>query len=125
MKRHALALALVLTASAASVSAADTDGAYWSQRPETCRNFVRFIAANERKTEMIAVRNWVAGYLSAYNRQTPQTYDITGLSDFEQVLRRVERFCKDNQFADVGEAMAAITEELHATRHQTKRQAGR
>lgn len=118
-------LALALAAATSALHAADRDGAYFSQRPESCREFLRVHAAGERKTESVAVRSWISGYLTAYNRQTPETYDVTGITDFEQVLRMVERFCKTNSFADLATAMEEVTAELHTTRHQTKRQAGR
>jgi hypothetical protein len=123
MKR--IVLSLTLAACAASLQAADKDGAYWSQRADNCREFVRVHPTGERRPETVGVRNWVAGYITAYNRQTPETYDISGIADFEQVLLSVEKFCKANPLADLGAAMEAVTEELRSTRHQTRRQAGR
>ncbi len=123
MKRILLALTLAL--GAAPLQAADKDGAYWSQRADSCREFLRVHPAGERRSESVGIRNWVAGYITAYNRQTPETYDITGIADFEQVLLSIERFCKANPLADVGAAMEAVTDQLHQTRYQTKRQAGR
>ena len=123
MKR--LCLALVLTAAAASLPAADHDRAYWSQRPASCRDFLKVYRSDERKPESEPVRNWIAGYLSAYNRQTPETYDILGTTDFERVLKAVEQHCKDNPLSDMSAAMEAVTVDLYATRHQTRRQAGR
>lgn len=123
MKRFVLALALAT--GTAPLAAADRDGAYWSQRPASCREFLRAHPTGERTPESSAVRNWVAGYVTAFNRQTPDTYDITGIADFEQLLQSVERFCKANPLADVGAAMESVTEQLHPTRYQTKRQAGR
>jgi len=123
MKR--IVLAVALSACAAPLAAADKDGAYWSQRPDGCREFLRVHPAGERRPESVGVRNWIAGYITAYNRQTPDTYDITGIADFEQVVLSVERFCKASPFADLSAAMEAVTEQLHPTRYQTKRQAGR
>lgn len=123
MKR--LVLALTLAAAAAPLAAADKDGAYWSQRPDSCREFLRVHPTGERRPESVGVRSWISGYLSAYNRQTPDTFDITGITDFEQVVLSVEKFCKANPLADVSAAMEAVTDQLHPTRHQTKRQAGR
>ena len=119
------ALALAVLSNAQPGWAADRDGAYASQRPDTCRGFMRVHAASERRAESVAIRNWIAGYITAYNRQTPETYDVTGIGDFDQVLRLVERFCKANELADLAAAMETVTAELHPTRHQTQRQAGR
>lgn len=119
-----LVLALALAA-AAPVRAADRDGAYFSQRPDSCREFLRVHRSGERRPEAAAVRGWIAGYITAYNRQTADTYDITGITEFDQVLQLVEKFCKDNALSNLGGAMEAVTEELHPTRYLTRRQAGR
>ena len=120
-----LFLALALTAAAAPLPAADRDRAYWSQRPASCRDFLKVYRSDERKPESEPVRNWIAGYISAYNRQTPDTYDILGATDFDHVLKAVEQHCKDNPLSDMSAAMEAVTADLSATRHQTRRQAGR
>ena len=122
MKR--IVLALALAAGAGPLLGADKQLAYWSQRPASCRDFLRVYRADERKPESEGVRNWIAGYVSAFNRQTPDTYDIVGVSKFEQVLQSVERFCKENPLSDVAAAMEAVTTDLYPARHQTRRQAG-
>ena len=123
MKR--IVLVLALAANSVPLPAADHDRTYWSQRPASCRDFLRVYRADDRKPESEPVRNWVAGYISAYNRQTPETYDILGTTEFDRVLLAVERFCKDNALSDVGAAMEAVTADLYPARHQTRRQAGR
>ena len=123
MKR--IVLVLALASNCVTVRAADHDRAYWSQRPASCRDFLKVYRADDRKPESEPVRNWIAGYISAYNRQTPETYDILGTTEFDRVLPAVERFCKDNALSDVGAAMEAVTADLYPTRHQTRRQAGR
>ena len=123
MKR--IVLVLALAANSVPLPAADHDRTYWSQRPASCRDFLRVYRADDRKPESEPVRNWVAGYISAYNRQTPETYDILGTTEFDRVLLAVERFCKDNALSDVGAAMEVVTADLYPARHQTRRQAGR
>ena len=123
MNRIFLALTLVMCA--CPIFAADKDRAYGSQRPASCRDFLKVYRADDRRPEFEPVRNWIAGYITAYNRQTPDTYDIVGTSDFEHVLQSVERHCKDDPFSNVGAAMEAVTADLYPTRHQTRRQAGR
>ena len=120
-----IVLALALAASAVQLRAADKDGAYGSQRPDNCREVLRIHPAGERRPETAGMRSWIAGYITAFNRQTPETYDITGITEFEQVLHAIEQFCKANPLADVGAAMEAVTDQLQPTRYQTKRQAGR
>lgn len=125
MKRILFALIFCGTAVSAPAVAADNEGAYWSQRPESCREFRRVTSSDKRTPALMNIRGWIAGYLTAYNRQTPDTYDILGLSEFEAAMQSIENFCKAHPLENLTAAMEALTEEFHARRHQTKRQAGR
>lgn len=123
MKRLLLVIALC-TAPLPSL-AADEDGEYWSQRAESCRDLQRALRSSDRTAAMANIRGWVAGYITAYNRRTADTYNILGPTDFETVMESVERFCKVNSLENLTTAMERITDDLHSTRHRTKRQGGR
>ncbi len=125
MKRTLIALTLCVAALPATAPAADEGGAYWSQRAESCRDFRSAIGADTRTTVQANIRGWIAGYLTAYNRMAPETYDILGISDIEAAMQTIENFCKANPLDNLSAAMEALTEEFNARRHQTKRQAGR
>ncbi len=125
MKRILIALTLCAAAIPSAAPAADDGGAYWSQRPETCRAFRSAIAAESRTPALANIRNWIAGYLTAYNRMAPDTYDILGIGEFEAAMQSIENYCKAHPLDNLSTAMEAVTEEFHARRHQTKRQAGR
>ena len=122
MKR--ILVATALCAAAASAMAADVDGAYWSQRPESCREFRRLLALQERTPALMNIRGWVAGYVTAFNRQTPETYDILGVTDFEGALQFIDGYCKAHPLDNLTKAMEALTEDLYPKRHHTRRQAG-
>src|SRR5215212_5678992 len=120
MKRILFALMLCL---ATSAMAADADGSYFSQRPESCREFRRLQGSDERTAAVTYIRGWVSGYLTAYNRQTTETYDILGLMDFDAALRFIDGYCKAHPLDNLTAAMEALTEELFPRRHRTRRQA--
>jgi hypothetical protein len=122
MKR--ILLAIVLGMAAAPAMAADADGAYWSQRPESCREFRRLQSSDERTPALVNIRSWLAGYITAYNRQTPDTYDVLGATDFDTALRFIDGYCKAHPLDSLTAAMEALTESLYPTRHRTRRQAG-
>jgi len=122
MKR--ILVAIALGAAASSASAADADGAYWSQRPESCREFRRVQSSDERTPASMNIRGWIAGYITAYNRQTADTYDVLGITDFDSALRFIDGYCKAHPLDNLTAAMEALTESLYATRHRTRRQAG-
>lgn len=122
MKR--ILIAMTLCAAAASVTAADTEGAYSPQRPESCREFRRVLSSDERTPARMNIRGWIAGYLTAFNRQTPETYDVLGLTDFDGTLRFIDGYCKAHPLDNLATAMEALTEDLYPRRHRTRRQAG-
>ncbi len=122
MKR--ILFAIALSAVPAATMAADTDGAYGSLRPESCREFRRVIASDERTPSLMNIRGWIAGYITAYNRQTPDTYDILGVTEFDAALRFIDGYCKAHPLDNLTAAMEALTEDLYAKRHRTRRQAG-
>lgn len=125
MKRTLIALTLCVAALPAPAPAADDGGAYWSQRPESCRNFRRAMSADSRTPAFTNIRNWIAGYLTAYNRMAPDTYDILGIAEIDAAVQSIENYCKAHPLDNLSAAMEAVTEEFHAKRYQTKRQAGR
>ena len=122
MKR--IVLAMMLCAAAMPAMAADNDGAYWSQRPDSCRDFRRVQAKEERTPEFMNMLGWIAGYVTAFNRQTPDTYDVLGVTDFEAALRAIDSYCKAHPLDNLTKAMESLTEDLYPKRHRTQRQAG-
>ena len=122
MKKFLFAIAS--WAMAASALAADPDGAYWSQRPESCREFRRVLGSDERTPALMNIRGWVAGYITGYNRQTPDTYDVLGVTDFDAALRFLDGYCKAHPLDNLTAAMEALTDSLYPARHRTRRQAG-
>ncbi len=67
---------------------------------------------------------WIAGYITALNWQTPDTYQILGDSDFKSVVLWLENFCHANPSNDVSRGMRALTVELYPRRHKTAKEAG-
>lgn len=125
MKRILIVLSLCAAALPLPATAADDSGAYWSQRPESCRAFRHAMGSDTRTPAQANIRGWIAGYLTAYNRMAPETYDILGISNIEAALETIENFCKANPLENLTAAMEVVTEQFHPRRHQTKRQAGR
>ena len=61
-------------------------------------------------------KTWIAGYLTAYNRQTPDTWDIQGNTDIESIFLWLDKYCRENPLENLGGAMADLTEELYPNR---------
>ncbi len=84
--------------------------------------------AEEIKTKggsYITTMGWVAGFLTAYNRQTPGTYDILGNADLASAMLWLENYCKAHPLSDLAGGMNVLTDEFYPRRHKTKEEAGR
>lgn len=119
MKR-ALVMTLLLTSTVAW--GADEDGMYWAQGSMGCGTFV-----DRQKYESQAVENraWISGYLAAYNRIVPNTYDILGGSDMKSAILWLENYCKEYPLKVLAEGMANLTSKLYPRRYTTKKGAER
>ncbi len=121
MKRTIVVLAMSLF-SPATVNAADIDGKYDVSvahgKMGSCGQYIA--ARNEGRRSKYREENrhigWIFGYLTAYNRQTPDTWSIEGQTDTSAILLWLENYCKQNPLTDFAEAMVLLTEELHPKR---------
>ena len=121
MKRTIFVLAMSLFLPAA-VNAADIDGKYAvsvaTGKMGSCGQYIT--ARDEGRRSKYRKENrhisWIFGYLTAYNRQTPDTWSIEGQTDTSAILLWLENYCKRNSLADFAEAMEPLTDELHPKR---------
>ncbi len=121
MKRTIFVLAIFLFLPAI-VNAGDIDGIYAGQRTNgkmpSCGQYV--VARDEGRRGDDINQNvfisWVAGYITAYNRQTPDTYSIRGQTDLEAMLLWLDNYCKEKPLGTFAYAMALLTNELHPKR---------
>ena len=74
-------------------------------------------AAKEEDTYARRVfRSWALGYITAYNYQAPDTYDVRGQTDTSGILLWLENYCKQTPLTDFAQAMELLTDELHPKR---------
>jgi hypothetical protein len=67
---------------------------------------------------------WVAGYLTAHNRNAPDTYNVLGAGSLPGVMLWLETYCRDNPQSQLAIGMDELTRELRAKRHRTIEEAG-
>ena len=120
MKRMIFVLAMFFLP--ATVNAEDIDGAYFILFHKTemgsCGQYVTARdegRRDKRRQENIHI-SWIIGYLSAYNRQTPDTYHIMGQTDLPAILLWLENYCKRNPLEHFAKAVELLTDELHPRR---------
>jgi len=86
--------------------------------PGSCGNWVKF--RKEDGWEERMNRAWIAGYISAFNTQTPDVFDILGSTDLPSVSLWMDKFCQENPLSSVSVGMRALTDELWPNRKRTK-----
>lgn len=70
-------------------------------------------------TETAGFQMYVAGFQTAYNRQTPKTCDVFGGFTSDQLLAWLDNYCKAHPLDRFGSAVIALAKEAHPRRLQT------
>lgn len=111
MKSIAVVLATLLVG--ASAYAADTGGHYYviGAGGRSCKEYTA--ATAEQK---LFVETWLAGYITAMNRATPDTYHITGETTPQAMNTMIAKYCTDNPDIAVGIAIHKVIEYLQPNR---------
>src|SRR5262249_15928065 len=98
---------------------ADLRGKYLYYGVPTCDNYLAELARERKKSsedladeEYYRSWMWIAGYLTAYNMNLPDTYDIIGDRSAREQLA-VEAYCKEHPANDFVQLMATRTKELY------------
>ncbi len=68
---------------------------------------------------------WVAGYITAYNRQTPDTVSLVGGFDLNSAMSWLQNYCRAHPLSNLSGAMEALTVELYPGRYRTRENTGR
>ena len=130
MKRLLLLLLLLASAGAAG---SDKDGYTAVVSGRSCREFIELRQkqgepnADVRDTASLMdyshALGWIAGYITALNWQTPDTYQMLGDSDFKSTVLWIENYCKEHPSNDISRGMRALTITLYPHRYKTKKEA--
>lgn len=95
--------------------AVDQNGAYWGFSGITCG---QFIDDRVHKTDTVD-RWWLAGWLSAWNDATPNTFNLLGSDDLSGAMLWIENWCRQNPLKSMSEGARELVNVLYPTR-QTK-----
>ena len=116
MKKLLLVVTLLASTSAWG---ADKDGRYWAGDDLACAVYVE-IRQDAKNMTNIMMSSWIMGYVTAYNKQTPNTYDIMGKTSSDKLMLSLEKYCKANQQKMVSQGMDEVAQELYPSRQKTK-----
>lgn len=130
MKRLLLLLLLLTSAGAAG---SDKDGYTAVVSGRSCKEFIHLRKiqgepnADVKDTASLMdyshALGWIAGYITALNWQTPDTYQMLGSTDFKGTVAWIENYCHENPQNDISRAMRALTMTLYPHRYKTKKEA--
>lgn len=113
MKR--LVLALLIGGNALPVPAADDAGNYaiWGMGGRSCNQFQRSAADADARAPF---RDFLMGYLTAYNALTPATYNALGTMSLEDALDWLDDYCGLHKLDSFDRALGQLLVAHHATR---------
>jgi hypothetical protein len=124
MKRSIVMLSLCCFFSPAW--SADLRGKYTDYAAPTCKDYLEALARVRKKRDEDPLDaqyqrswGWIAGYLTSYNTNVPDTYDIIGDRPARQQLA-VEVYCKEHPGDNFDQMMRARTKELYFLRQRQK-----
>ena len=108
MKPHLLAVALVLTASAASAGAFHVLGA----GVDSCGSYLNYRQIPDADAIPMNTLAWLEGYLTAYNRYVAKGGDaLAGKLDVAALQDWLDAYCKANPSDDIVTAAKTLIEQ--------------
>ncbi len=107
---------LLLSLGVSTLAAKDIDGEFvvFSTGATSCTDYL-----NARRNGLESIepyRQWLSGYLSAFNLIVVNTYDILGERDYAQIVAWLDQYCLQNQEVSFVNASAALTVTLYPER---------
>lgn len=112
MRWMATAFAAVML-SGFSAQASDGNGHYFivGAGSHSCKEYTA--ATPDQK---MYAETWMAGYISAINRTTPDTYHVAGEASVEKVNGMIAQYCTENPDTALGVAIHRVLESLYPQR---------
>jgi len=117
MKRLSLILLVLSFTITTPVTAADKDGMYMSRGDISCGEW-----SDDRKNggqSEITAKAWILGYISAYNAQTTDVYDITSGIDVGSISLSMDKFCRVFPLSYLSDGVQVLIESLWPNRQRT------
>ena len=118
MKTLSLIVLVLSFTFAAPVMAYDAELKYSVQALISCGAWVKERKEDSWTKEVYTA--WITGYITAYNRQTPDVYSILGSADLESVLLWMDKYCQENPLSILSRGMDVLTDELWPNRKRTE-----
>jgi len=113
-------IVLLLLSMAQSVQARDykEQFATYGAGEFSCARYSKARKAGDEQENQI--RQWLAGYVSAFNLIIGNTYDIFGSTDFDGMIKWLDDRCVKYPKANLSNTVARFTEVVYPYRKQVK-----
>ena len=87
--------------------AVDTSGNYavWGLGKKSCFGYQQEVA----KGNIDDYKNYIKGFLTAYNIFTEKTYSISGKMTENQIVEWIDNYCEDNPMSSIESALTSFT----------------
>ena len=118
MKRLSLIVLVLSFAFTTSVMAVDNDDYYTTVGAISCGNWSKSRGGAQDLVRAVCY-NWIFGYLTAFNKKTPDVYSILGSTDNESVYLWMDKYCHENPLDNLAVGMEFLTTELWPNRKRT------
>lgn len=112
--RHFVVATLFAMSCSPLAMAADKDGNYavWGVGAKSCYHYSQTLGQPEAES----FRNYVMGYLTAYDALTEDTYSIGSGKDLDLVMAWITEYCTKKPIHSFEQALAEFTVEQHPQR---------
>jgi len=118
MKTLSLIVLVLSFAITTPLTAADKDKKFWVQGPVSCGGWIS--ARKEDGIMATAYEFWIIGYITAFNAQQPDVYNILGSTDIDSIEYWMDKYCRENPISYVHSGMQVLTIELWPNRKRTE-----
>jgi hypothetical protein len=117
-------MAAMLLVFAPDGHAADSDARYVIYGGSACWDYIVW-QETKNAAELEKLEAWISGYVSAYNRQTPDTFTLLGGRNLNAAMAWLAQWCRANPKSRMDAALLALTEEFHPARYRTEKDAAK
>ena len=97
--------------------AADKSGNYaiWGKGQKSCFRYMKDRSAGKDEP----YKNYIMGYLTAYNAMSPETYSISRDMKLDEIMTWVDDYCEPNQMSGIERSLLEFIDSQYATRYRT------
>lgn len=97
--------------------AVDRSGNYaiWGKGQKSCFRYLE----ERSKGEDLAYREYLMGYLTAYNAAAPETYSISRDMNLDEILAWLDNYCDPNQMHSLEQSLLEFITSHYEQRYRT------